>query len=172
MTRTICAALLVAMLQISPAAALEGTVEAFASWQMRGQLIPTGPKEATFSGVLSGVLYVRGSDGSFETGLITCPGTIAINTDDLSQSGHGKCVIVTPDAERVFGEFKCSGVYRSGCNGDFKFTGGTGEKENISGGGPIQFKAALERLIASPGNVVDHSAVGLAVWPALTYKIP
>lgn len=154
------------------AAAEEGSVEAFSSWQARGQIYPTGPKEATFVGVLSGVLYIKAADGSMDAGLITCPGTVVINTDDLSQSAHGKCVIQTPDEERIYAEFTCSGVYRAGCNGDFTLRGGTGEKENISGGGPIQFKSAFSNLTAIPGNVVEQSAVGLAVWPRLTYRIP
>ncbi len=85
--RTLFAVFLFVMLHVNSAAAIEATVEAFASWQMRGQLIPTGPKEATFTGVLSGILYVRGNDGSFEIRLITCPGTMTINTEDLRASG-------------------------------------------------------------------------------------
>jgi hypothetical protein len=159
----------------APAAAQEGregTVEAFSSWQARGQIYPTGPEEVTFIGVLSGILYVTDEEGSTDAGLITCPGTVVVNSADGSQVGHGKCVIVTPDAERIYAEFKCSGVYLAGCNGDFVLTGGTGDKENISGGGPIQIKSAFANIAALPGNVVEQMAVGLAVWPALTYKLP
>ena len=155
-----------------PAVAEEGTVEAFSSWEARGQIYPTGQKEATFVGVLSGILYVTGEDGSMDAGLITCPGTVVINTENGSQTGHGKCIIVTPDAERIYADFKCSGVYLEGCNGDFKLTGGTGEKENITGGGPIELKSAFADLTLTAGNMVRQSAAGLAVWPKLTYKIP
>jgi hypothetical protein len=155
-----------------PAAAEEGTVEAFSSWQARGQIYPTGPNEVTFVGVLSGVLYVKGDDGSSDAGLIACPGTLVINTEDGGQTGHGKCVILTPDSERIYAEFRCSGEYMAGCNGEFTLNGGTGEKENISGGGPIQFKSAFAELAGIPGSIIEQSAVGLAVWPKLTYKLP
>jgi hypothetical protein len=154
-------------------AAEEGTVEAFSSWQARGQIYPTGPNEGTFVGALSGVLYVKGDDDSLDAGLITCPATVLINTEDGSQTGHGKCVILTPEAERIYAEFRCSGVYLEGCNGDFTLKGGTGKNENISGGGPIRFKSAFSNLAAvTPGSVVEQSAVGVALWPKLTYRIP
>ncbi len=166
------AVIAIAIAMSVPAVAEEGTVEAFSSWEARGQIYPTGPEEATFIGVLSGIFYVTDEEGSMDAGLITCPGTVVVNTADGSQVGHGKCIIVTPDAERVYAEFKCSGVYLAGCNGDFVLTGGTGEKENISGGGPIQIKSAFANIAAVAGNVVEQTTVGLAVWPKLTYKLP
>jgi len=154
------------------AEAEEGTLEAVSSWEARGQIYPTGPEEATFVGALSGILYVSSADGSMDAGLITCPATLVINTTDGSQTGHAKCVIVTPDAERVFGEFTCAGVLGEGCNGDFTLTGGTGEKANISGGGPIQLRGAPSRLALTTGNMIEQTTIGLAVWPKLTYKLP
>jgi hypothetical protein len=79
---------------------------------------------------------------------------------------------LTPDAERIYAEFKCSGVVGSGCNGELTLKGGTGSKENISGGGPIQFKTAVANILNVPGNVVDTTYAGFAVLPKLTYKLP
>lgn len=161
-----------------PAAAEEGTLEAFSSWKARGQLYPTGTEEATFVGSLSGVFYVKGDDAeldasTLDAGLITCPAVLTINTSEGTQKGQGRCVIMTPDAERVYAKFECTGTYLQGCNGDFTLNGGTGTKADVSGGGPIQFKSALGQLVQStPGSVVEQSAVGLAVWPKLTYKLP
>ena len=166
------AAVTLAIFCAAPAMAEEGTVEAFSSWQARGQIYPTGTAEATFVGSLSGMLYVKNKDGSFDTGRVTCPGVITINTIDHSQSGQGRCVILTPDAERIYAEFKCSGIVGSGCNGDFTLKGGTGGMEHITGGGPIQFKTAVADLVAIPGNIVETSYAGLAVLPKLTYKLP
>jgi hypothetical protein len=170
------AAIAIAIAMSVPAAAQEGpqegTVEAFSSWEARGQIYPTGPEEATFVGVMSGILYVTGADDSMDAGLITCPGVLVINTEDGSQSGKAKCVIITPDAERIYAEFTCSGVYMEGCNGEFTLKGGTGDKENISGGGPILLKSAFANLASISGNIVEQSAIGLAVWPKLNYKIP
>ena len=166
------AVIAIAIAMSVPAVAEEGTVKAFSSWEARGQIYPTGPKETTFVGVLSGILYVTDETGSMDAGLITCPVTVAINTEDGSQVADGKCVIVTPDGERIYAAFTCSGVYLEGCNGDFTLKGGTGDKENISGGGPIQIKTAFANIAAIPGSVVEQTAVGLAVWPELTYKLP
>jgi len=174
---TFVAAVTVALAAAFPAAAEEGTVTAFSSWQARGQIFPTGPTEATFVGVLSGIIYVKGADealdaSSIDAGLITCPSTVEINTEDGSQKGKGKCVIVTGDAERIYAKFQCAGTYLQGCNGDFTLAGGSGEKANISGGGPIQLKSALGKLAVVPGTMIEQSAVGFAVWPKLTYKLP
>lgn len=158
-------------------AAEEGTVEAFSEWKARGQIFPTGPEEATFVGALSGVLYVEGKTKagekrSIDAALITCPGTMVINVTDGSQVGDGRCVIVTPDGERVYARFTCAGTYLEGCNGEFTLTGGTGEKKNISGGGPIQLKSAIAQLVGIPGTMVEQTAIGIALWPELTYKLP
>lgn len=165
--------LLAALACPSATMAEEGTVEAFSSWEARGHVLPTGPQEMTFVGVLSGVLYVTGSDDSMDVGLISCPGSILINTEDGSQAGSGKCVITTPDAERIYAKFTCTGIYMSGCDGDFTLTGGTGDKAGISGGGPIRFRSAFSDLVrTTAGNIVEQSAIGIAIWPELTYKLP
>ncbi|MGR8918040.1 MAG: hypothetical protein ACU85V_00355 [Gammaproteobacteria bacterium] len=159
------------------ATAAEGVVEALSSWEARGHIYPTGTDEATFVGLLSGVVYVKADDAALDiseldTALITCPSSVEIDMASGTALGRGKCVILTPDAERIYAKFECSGKFLQGCRGNFEFTGGTGERANISGGGPIQLKSAFGQLAVTPGAVVEQSAVGLAVWPKLTYKLP
>ena len=159
-------ALLAAFVLIATAtpsmAAEEDTVEAFSSWEASGHIYPTGVEESTFVGVLSGILYVRNSDDVIEAGLIMCPATVTVNTTDGSQHGSAKCVIVTPESNRVFGSFECDGVYQAGCAGEF----------TITGGGPIKLQSAFANAALVPGTVIDQTAAGLALWPALSYKIP
>ena len=157
--------------------AAEGTVEALSSWEARGQIYPTGPKEATFVGALSGVVYVKDAAaeldiGALDTAVITCPGTITINTENGSQKGSAKCVLITPDGERIYASFECTGTLLQGCNGDFVLTGGSGERAQISGSGPIQLRSGFAQLAATPGAIIDQAAAGVAVWPKLTYKLP
>jgi hypothetical protein len=95
---------------IAPGAAEEGTVEAFSSFEASGHIYPTGPEESTFVGVLSGILDARDAENTIDAGLIMCPGTVTIDTTDGSQHGTAKCVIVTPESNRVFGSFECEGV--------------------------------------------------------------
>jgi len=155
------------------ASAGEASIEAFSAWNARGQIFPTGPSEVTFVGVLSGILIVHGDDQSTDTGQITCPASVVINPADLSQIGHAKCVIVTPDAERVYGEFSCVGTYGQGCDGDFMLTGGTGSKAGITGGGPIRIRGVSTALAThESGNLIDQETAGIAVWPALHYSLP
>ena len=169
-------ALLAAFVLIATAtpsmAAEEDTVEAFSSWEASGHIYPTGVEESTFVGVLSGILYVRNSDDVIEAGLIMCPATVTVNTTDGSQHGSAKCVIVTPESNRVFGSFECDGVYQAGCAGEFTITGGTGSMQCITGGGPIKLQSAFANAALVPGTVIDQTAAGLALWPALSYKIP
>ncbi len=72
----------------------------------------------------------------------------------------------------VFSEWTCVGTL-GGCEGDFKITGGTGDFEGISGRGKMQVRTALvEAAIDLSSGAVIKDAAGLAVWPALKYKIP
>ncbi len=156
----------------SAVAAEEDTVEAFSSWEASGRIYPTGPAESTFVGVLSGILYVRDRENTIEAGLIMCPGTVTIDTTDGSQHGTAKCVIVTPESDRVFGSFECEGIHNAGCEGEFTITGGTGSMAGITGGGPIRLQSAFANAALVPGSIVDQTAAGLALWPALSYKLP
>ena len=166
------AASLVLAASTTAANAEEGTVEAFSSWEASGHIYPTGVEESTFVGVLSGILYVRNADNVIDAGLIMCPGTVTIDTTDGSQHGTAKCVIVTPDSDRVFGSFECEGVYNAGCEGAFTITGGTGSMQGIIGGGPITLQSAFANATLVPGTIVDQTAAGLALWPALSYTLP
>jgi hypothetical protein len=156
-----------------PALAEEVSVEGYSAWSARGQIFPTGASESTFVGALSGVLIVKGEDGSIDAGEIVCPGSLVINTDDASQVGNGKCIIITPDGERVFGEFSCHGEFGQGCDGEFTLTGGTGEKAGIAGGGPIRIRRISSSLMQDrSGNIIEQSLAGIAYWPSLTYQLP
>ncbi len=162
---------------VPSAGAAEGTVQALSSWEARGQVHATGPNEAMFVGTLSGVVYVKDEQAALDiaaldTALITCPASVLIDAASGSQRGSARCVILTPDGERIYARFECSGQFTQGCNGDFEITGGTGDREKMTGGGPIQLKSAFAQLLMTPGAVVEQSAVGLAVWPKLNYRIP
>ncbi|MEX2201519.1 MAG: hypothetical protein WD711_09010 [Dongiaceae bacterium] len=169
---SLLAAFLVVGAAAMPASAEDDTVEAFSSWEASGHIYPTGPEESTFVGVLSGILYVRDKENTIDAGLIMCPGTVTIDTTDGSQHGTAKCVIVTPESDRVFGSFECEGIYNAGCAGEFTITGGTGNMAGITGGGPIRLQSAFANAALVPGSIIDQTAAGLALWPALSYQLP
>ena len=154
------------------AGAAETSVSAFSSVGARGEFYQTGPEEATFVGVLSGILYVEDAEGAVEAGVLICPGRLKVNTTDLSQSGSADCVMLTAEGERIYGAFECQGQYRQGCMGELRLTGGTGSRAGIEGGGPIEFLNTMPDLTATPGNIVTAAAVGLVRMPEITFRLP
>lgn len=150
----------------------EATVEAFSAWQGRGQIFPTGSHQATFVGAFSGMIYVETEQGPLDAGFMVCPAMFEIDLENGTQTGNGRCTISAKDGGRVFAEWTCSGVHLVGCNGDFKLTGGTDRFEGITGGGPMVVRSGLRDIAAMPGNTIQESAAGIAIWRQLHYRIP
>jgi hypothetical protein len=154
------------------AAGEEGAIKAFASWQGRGRLFETGPKEATFVGSLAGTMYVETEKGPLASGALVCPAMVRINLEDGSQMGTGRCTITAKDGARVYAEVSCTGVHLIGCDGDFKLTGGTGRFEGVTGGGPLTLRSDFRELAASSDGSLMQEAAGIIYWRELQYKIP
>ncbi len=152
-------------------AGTEETLKAFAAWQGRGQLFETGPLRATFVGSFSGMVFVETEKGPLDAGFMVCPAIIDINLADGTQEAKGRCTITGKDGGRVYADVACKGVHLVGCNGEFKFTGGTDRFEGITGGGPVTIRSGLHEAAVGAGNIVQESAGGIIVWPKLTYKL-
>jgi hypothetical protein len=152
-------------------AGTEETLKAFAAWQGRGQLFETGPLRATFVGSFSGMVFVDTEKGPLDAGFMVCPAIIDINLADGTQEAKGRCTITGKDGGRVYADVACKGVHMVGCNGDFKFTGGTDRFEGITGGGPVTIRSGLNEAAVGAGNIVQESAGGIIIWPKLTYKL-
>ncbi|MBI2253190.1 MAG: hypothetical protein HYU58_01075 [Proteobacteria bacterium] len=149
----------------------EETVKAFSSWQGRGQIFETGPNRMTFVGAFSGMIYIETQKGPLDAGYMVCPAYVDVNVTDGTQEAKGRCTISAKDGARVYADLSCKGVHMVGCEGEFKFTGGTDRFEGITGGGPVTVRSALQDLAASGGNTVQESASGIIYWPKLTYKL-
>jgi hypothetical protein len=66
-----------------------------------------------------------------------------------------------------------AGEYLQGCQGDFNLLGGTGKFDGITGQSPFEIRSNIGIMVANlTSGRVAGSASGLAVWPALSYKIP
>jgi hypothetical protein len=167
---TLCASLVAAF--VTPAAAEdEQTVKAFSSWQGRGQVFETGPNRMTFVGAFTGMIYIETQKGPLDAGYMTCPAVVDVNVSDGTQEAKGRCTISAKDGSRVYADLACKGVHMVGCEGEFKFTGGTDRFEGITGGGPVTVRSALQDIAAGGGNTVQESASGIIYWPKLTYKL-
>jgi len=173
----IVTSLLIAILLAFPAAlasaAEEGAVNALATWQGEGRLFKTGPQQALFVGAFLGILFVENNQGDLHAAQILCPGSLDIDLGTGAQAGEGRCIITSRAKDRVFARWTCAGVHLQGCAGTFTLTGGTGRFQGITGESPFVVKSAIHELAAGPGaDTVRETAAGLAVWPALRYRIP
>ncbi|TDQ82987.1 hypothetical protein A8950_1269 [Dongia mobilis] len=149
----------------------EQTIKAFSAWQGRGQVFETAENRATFVGSFSGVVYVESEKGPLDAGFMICPAIVDIDLRDGTQQAKGRCTIVAKDASRAYADINCTGVHLVGCDGEFTFTGGTERFAGITGGGPVTIRSSLHEIPAGAGNVVQESAGGIIVWPALTYRL-
>lgn len=157
---------------IHPASAEEVTVKAFSVWQGSGHLFQTDVDEATFVGVIAGILYVESDKGPIAMGDMTCPATVNMKTKTGAQLGNGRCVIVGDDGSRVFAEIACDGVYLVGCRGDFTIVGGDGRFAGISGGGPVLIRSDLSEVAKTSMGSLEQVATGILYLPAVAYSIP
>jgi len=168
-------ALLAGLLQPVWAAAVppnqEASINAFTVWTATGSIQETTTNHAKFEGTLAGHLYVETDQGPVHAGIISCPVTLDINVADKSQQGAGKCSITADDSAQVFGQLKCAGFFLIGCEGEFKFTGGTGRFEGIAGSGPVMVRSSTRILIENVKGTVDTKVEGIMFWHQLHYTL-
>jgi hypothetical protein len=90
-----------------------------------------------------------------------------------AQAGDGRCVLTNRDQHQIFGRLTCAGTHGVGCQGRFTISGGTGPFQGITGEGDVVIRGALHELPVQSGQEgVREAGTGIAVWPALRYKIP
>ena len=149
----------------------EGTVKILAPWEAEGQVYKVGPAETQFIGEFGGIMYVETGEGKLDTAIFLCPAVQNVDHENKKTDASGRCHIVAAEGN-IFAEFDCKGVPGS-CKGNFKLTGGTDRFEGITGSGEMLVRSALSTFMSSAtsGETVQ-AAEGLAVWPALKYKIP
>lgn len=151
----------------------EETIDAYATWAGRGQIFQTGPNSATFVGAFSGVIFVEKEKELLHGGNLVCPGFIEIDLETGNQTGNGRCTISNEGGDRIFAEWSCSGTFAAGCNGDLKFTGGTGSFEKITGGGPFMARSTIQdTYVTDVGNVVGNASGGMIIWKNVRYVLP
>jgi hypothetical protein len=148
---------------VSARAADQDPMNAFAFWQGQGQIVDIGDQRVALIGAFGGPFYVETAEGPVETGTITCPVLMQIDTRTARQSGSGSCMFTAHDGARAYGDWECTGVHLVGCKGIFTVRGGSGRLDGIKGTSTILFRGRPERLIDRPG-MVSADALGIAVW--------
>ena len=154
-------------------AAEEATVPAVAAWSGQGWFFPVGPEEAHFMGLLRGTFFVENSRGALDAARIACPVSLRMHRVSGAQAGEGRCVLTNSDQHQIFAQWTCAGTHGVGCQGRFTLTGGTGPFQGITGEGNVVIRGAVHELAVESGQEgVREAGAGIAVWPALRYRIP
>ena len=150
----------------------EGTVQALSSWQARVRVFVTGPQQAFMLGAFGGRLFVERESGALDAAQLMCPATIEADYEAKVQRGQGRCVITTRGGDRVFARWTCSGQPDTGCAGKFTLTAGTGRLQGITGEGDLVLRLVWSEILQMDRQETEYDLAGLAVWPALRYRIP
>jgi len=171
--RALVLAALVLAISSLTVAAEEGTVKATAAWQGQGHFFLVQEKLALFVGSFEGIMFVEAQKGDLDAAKLLCPGMLEINLDNGAQSGAGRCLIKGRSGDRVYAAWRCAGEHGDGCTGTFTLNGGTGKFQGITGNSNFQIRSDILTYVTDLSeDSIEGSASGVAVWPALTYKIP
>jgi hypothetical protein len=159
--------------EVAPAAAAEeGTAQAVAAWQGQGRFFQTAADQALFFGAFGGTLFLQDDKGALHAAKILCPAMLELNLNDGTQSAEGRCIMTARSGDRAFGRWRCTGKSLQGCTGRFELIGGTGKLLGITGESEFVVRSAIAEFAVKGDESVQETAAGLAVWPALKYRIP
>jgi hypothetical protein len=80
-------------------------------------------------------------------------------------------IVVSPD-DTAYAEISCEG--KAGlCRGEFRFTGGAGSLQGISGSGKLIARSPVHALASDlSGGVVIQAAAGILQMPELKVTLP
>lgn len=149
-----------------------GTVKAVAAWKGHAFAFPVGEDQAYLVGVYSGTFYVEDGTGALHAASIVCPSTAEGDLKSMTKTGQGRCILSDEEGNRIYARYTCSGDLE-GCRGPFKIEGGTGKFAGITGEGEMISRIQVRQLTTVAGfNTAEQHGEGIAVWPALTYRIP
>ena len=166
-------AALVLAISSTVAVAEEGTVRATAAWQGEGRFFLVQEKLALFVGAFEGTMFIETQKGDLDAAKLLCPGMLEINLESGAQSGEGRCLLTGRSGDRVYAVWNCAGEHGDGCAGTFTLHGGTGKFQGITGNSKFQIRSDMLAYVADLSeDSLEGGASGVAVWPALTYKIP
>ena len=117
-------------------------------------------------------MYVETAEGDMDEAFVRCPIVQDINVRDGTTATTGKCIIVVSPEDTAYAEFTCEG--KAGlCRGEFRFTGGAGSLEGISGSGRMTARSPVHALASDlSGGVLIQAAAGILQMPELKVRLP
>jgi hypothetical protein len=150
----------------------EQSIQAFSAFEAEGQVLTTGPNEATYIGMLTGRLYIDTGQGPVDAGSIACPIVLHINLKGRTERGSGECALAGAAGNQAYFDLTCTGVPLVGCSGASTLNGGTGRFANATGGGAFVLRSSLHEFEAKADSTVTAKSTGIIFWRELHYKIP
>jgi hypothetical protein len=115
-----------------------------------------GEDRVVYAGVVPGVMFNDKGKGFMHKARVDC--TIFNDVNKGRANANGTCVVTDADGDKVFVEWKCTGVMPA-CPGTERFVGGTGKYKGISGNQTFQ------------GNFIGDTGAGWSDWKG-EYKLP
>jgi len=159
-TPTVYVLVLVALCLTLPAAADDlaksGKYSGHYGWTFSGQVQKLGDDRTVYAGVVPGVMFNDKGKGFMHKARVDC--TILNDVNKGHANASGTCVVTDADGDKIFVEWKCSGVMPA-CPGTERFVGGTGKYKGISGDQKFQ------------GNFIGDTGAGWSDWKG-EYKLP
>jgi len=146
-------------------------IDAFATWDLEGTVVKSGPEEVTLVGSLEGPVFVDSGHGPTYAGEVLCPGTLTIQLKDGSQTGEGVCAFRAKDGAEAYGRWRCAGFHMVGCKGDFALTGGSDRLAGVSGKSQLLIRGELLEIAKAAGPAASQRAVGIMLWHDLVATV-
>jgi len=154
------AAFLFVFAAVSFAAAAElpkaGKYSAHFGWIFKGDVQELGATRSVSAGMVSGVIFNDTGTGFMHKARVDC--ALMNDVNQGRANANGTCVILDPDGDKIFLEWKCMGTMPA-CPGDERFVGGTGKYKGITGSSMFQ------------GNFIGTTGAGWSDWNG-EYKLP
>ncbi len=155
-----CALALAALYLGLPASAADrpksGTYSGHYGWTFTGQVQKLGADRVVYAGVVPGVMFNNEGKGFMHKARVDC--TLYNDVNQGRANAVGTCVVMDAVGDKIFVEWKCSGVMPA-CPGTERFVGGTGKYKGISGNQTFQ------------GNFIGDTGAGWSDWKG-EYKLP
>ena len=133
-----------------------GKYSAHFGWIFKGDVQEMGASRSISAGMVNGVIFNDAGKGFMHKSRVDC--ALMNDVNQGKANANGTCVIIDPDGDRIFLEWKCTGAMPS-CPGDERFVGGTGKYKGITGSSKFQ------------GNFIGATGAGWSDWNG-EYQLP
>lgn len=154
-----------------PAQEAPRVLKAMGPWEAEGVAYQIGAEKSLFVGTFSGIMVLEEKGEVFDAAEFTCPSTQEVDYAAGRSKSSGYCIFDTSGANKVFAKWHCKGAIGE-CEGDMKFTAGTGGLEGIKGGGVMKIRSFfMDVSETDEGESVIDKAIGVVSWPELQVQL-